>query len=1172
VQVDTAFTLNDWYSTDNWVRDNNELYPHIKYTSPTSVYEIYSTNDFWKFGAYGSDPEAKFLVTYPGLINCSGKTITYPILKGAILGQYENSGFSNITAPLFKTITGTVQDLKFSKCSAPITNLAKDNASFTYLSYTDCEFKEIQHKQKANNNLAGIAYEVQPSGNLRFSNIVFNSCKLNSNYSEKALNAGLLFANTVSSGTGNVNVSYVSANNAELCEIAFEGSNIGGFFGNANVGVSLVNSAFSLDANKLQLQIKTEEPKDQQANTLDADGTIVTTNVGYVGGAASEYVELNSVSVTQGNLEITGSKKDIVNNTINIGGLIGCVNSLKLNVHEQSALNGKDYFDANINVAGLFNELNIGGLVGRVQEQFNYEISDKNLIVSSNSSVIQATAGVKSTNIGGICGYAQNVNSVGNAYLVYNGDIVINQHEKSAEDVYVGGLFGYLAESNKIENLIHNGAIVFNAEVSNNATYYIGGIVGVNKGTLTISDVYAVGDISLFGSYNNGQEEVIFKLNNTENTYVGGIIGQNQNNATFKEDIYSLTCISYMPKLDQNGKNLVFADAVTNNTKELEGLANVQYASNLNLCVSNVKDSNDENSQNKLYKDIITNITNSEDGAEVIEIFGNIKGSKLNPVMFTALNAEPEIEGIYSSSVENDVKVIQGEPTTRRRVFINYNLEGYEIKEPISLTNAVMFSDGGIIYSNYTPFNLINANSAVSGIIAKVKIEKNTYNKYISYAGFANENQGTIFTCSVEEPINYYLNPEFPQTDFYAELKVTTSGNVAGFVSKNSGYIFGSNSNTHISINTNVSSFTVAGFVADNLGIVESSYAHGYASVIDSGQVENLDLFAKNTEVIEDGEAVAEGKVIDCYTIFANQVGAVTNITVSDGCVYEEMGVETGVAKGRNKDVLYNSLPNFSDKAKELFSAENGLNFNYPYLGAGAFAELKYTKKDTKFSKSTTEITDDVDSGSTMAYYEHKEEGDSVMAISTISSLANLTSGEEGNIKDYVLTRNLNLGYLVEVAKEYTWTAPLKDTLSYVKIDGYNKFLRNVNLTGSSLINKIDVNAEISNLNFENVLLNNSNGIINQNYGTIKNVSVTGEVELALATERTIGTLVASNIGKLDFVNLRARISEKVDDTTAGIKNNFSFGGIAGINTGEINSCEIQNTSTSLVLSGHYNI
>jgi len=139
--VDIAFTNFDWYETGNWSRDAGEVYPHIRFVVPTTVYDIYDKNDFWKFSFYGSNPEAKFIVRSEEPIDCTGWVITYSLIKGSITGMYPNSGFKNLAVPLFTKASGEkISNLVFVNCSAPFVEVAEGTTKFSYLSYTGCTF------------------------------------------------------------------------------------------------------------------------------------------------------------------------------------------------------------------------------------------------------------------------------------------------------------------------------------------------------------------------------------------------------------------------------------------------------------------------------------------------------------------------------------------------------------------------------------------------------------------------------------------------------------------------------------------------------------------------------------------------------------------------------------------------------------------------------------------------------------------------------------------------------------------------------------------------------------------------------------------------------------------------------------------------------------------------
>lgn len=1147
--VDIAFTNFDWYETGNWSRDAGEVYPHIRFVVPTTVYDIYDKNDFWKFSFYGSNPEAKFIVRSEEPIDCTGWVITYSLIKGSITGMYPNSGFKNLAVPLFTKASGAkISNLVFVNCSAPFVEVAEGTTKFSYLSYTGCTFagKVKGSGESAVNNYGGIAYEIS-AYNIDFTGITFTDCVFSGAEDvEHQSNIGFLFATTTASTStsANINITGVTIKNADATDKIIsakvtKNSNIGLLYGTSEVKTNIQNISITA---KLEVEVAGFEA--EAAASATGPEVVGLTSIGLIAGY-SKVAELKNISIEKGStIQTTGVDEDGIENNeqVAVGGLVGKANIFRFatEADDGDTSQGINYFANNIKVTGTQKASYVGGVVGYIAaasetEGFINSMTNDHIMVGSietTYALLEVSLAKETTCVGGIVGFAGAFNSsTSQKYLMYNGNIVIDQTEQADSDetryAYIGGVIGQLGEAgteraSELNKVVYSGTINFKGtEVS--PTYYIGGIIGSveEDNTAHLTDVFAIGDISLNGKNGNVTSE--------EDGFVGGIIGQVQDGATAKmQTVVSLATI--YNKHEYDGENLVIdfsIDAIANKhtraTIEI-GDNDVAYAINVTLCTTNLNDGKTSSDptfiDNVNYNKVVgQEATNAKIPSDIKEIYSKYS-TKLDPIVYDNAMDSSSFDAICSlnDETENHRKFVGKDEYRRAYIYLS-NAESLDLERRISLQNAFMFSDGGIFYTERTPFNTIDANSVVSGIVAKVKITNNDNGQ----SGFANKNDGIIYMCSAQEPFVYFEDTASTsiRTELFGYIKASKVGNFAGFVITNNGYIFGSNSNMQIEATANIKA---AGFVYNNTGTIEYSYSSGYVNLETSGAIGAIDVFATNSGIVDTDS---------CYSIFSN-LASTSSSNNSD--------VRTSSDEIENASMGDDSL--YGAELNDIMASKLWFNDYYPVLLNGEFAsdDFNYIRRANIVYKHTNSITI---SGLTedVVYFNEIKEGaadddgdgsaDEYIVIPNIKAFTEIESNY-----NYVLARDLNLGY--DTGKIYS--ASLLDTFDNGILHGYGHSITNGKFTGANAIKTIGSGATVERLSIETLTLKDSTGFIGTNKGLITNVNINKEIVVE-ASETGItnkGVLVGRNEGTLRLIQASAQVS------LSGALEEYYFGVVAG--------------------------
>ncbi|MBR4745756.1 MAG: hypothetical protein IK070_03520, partial [Clostridia bacterium] len=365
-------------------------------------------------------------------------------------------------------------------------------------------------------------------------------------------------------------------------------------------------------------------------------------------------------------------------------------------------------------------------------------------------------------------------------------------------------------------------------------------------------------------------------------------------------------------------------------------------------------------------------------------------------------------------------------------------------------------------------------------------------------------------------------------TVFYGVLSVNKrTSAIGGFVQNNYGYIFGSFSNMHIS---NLGGKTsVGGFVYSNNGVMDYCYASGYATTDTDS---SFDIFAYNEG---DGSAIKS----TCYSLFApfvsgnlstesETINHFTQITNKGSVSYEADAIEYYfVGDTTNVDVLYGKTD-----TSGYYACKEKYNAKYPVL-YNKFEGLDYVRQSSYVYPHTTTANK---SGlvNEYVYYNNNKVDTKFMIVPTATAFIKMKSGASAALKNYVITRHMNFGYMGfnsennrgSIKNTLEADGSIISELDFINIDGQNHSIMNLQLgkcdedglqNGKNLIGVLDSNAKLYDLRFQNLTLYDSTGIIGENYGTITGVIIAGNINYSTYTHTEddcyFGTLVGKNYG-----------------------------------------------------------
>ncbi|MBE7082149.1 MAG: hypothetical protein E7378_00495 [Clostridiales bacterium] len=1145
--MDTNFRENGWYENNNWSRDINEEYPHILFTNPNMDRTIKSIADFHKFIEDGHNPNVTFYVI--DMVDCNGWNLTLNAMRAQIIGTKSEYGFKNLSVPLFTSVHNKISNMTFDNCSAPIAQTAI-LATFENLIYKDCS-----HSTGKDGNLGVVVHKVEHQA--VFNGISFTKTERNS-LTASNVNAGYLFGYS----SGSVSINDIRFDEATMsAEITQYGEkSIGLLYGQSTGSATIAN--VDVDNSGLSgVSISNDE-----ANV----------NVGYlVGSSATLDIVYDTISITDP--IYTFDDEPLEANQLTVGGIVGSVSAkLTISIGDTTATTSSQFIatveDFNID-ASASKTLIAGGVVGWVKE---ISVANTNIIVGyaeeqedkTHYADYTYTLAEKNNYIGGVAGQAEKITTRDEKIIAFYGDIIIVGG--NAESMNIGGIVGYLPNKSEISNVYYEGTISFehaSTSTENIAIQIqnanIGGIIGKTNNSITLTNALASGEILLAKDGDN----VIFDTGNA-----GGVIGLCDGSTTLK-NIYAVTTI--FNKISSNNLKLNSIDAIINivngKTPTFSKAEDDTGAETANSSVIFSSGINLEPTKHHLIaenKALIDNISTTH--PELSTFVGNAKGL-ITSAGATGTKFAPT--STESCNFDDAKQAFECKSDDIRKLYVSLPKE---VEHAVILKNAFLISTQEVHYSTITPIHEIDTDSVVSNVNVAVYIdiqqESNTTNfADHNKAGFANENAGIIYGCSVRETLNKYYN-ETKQTLFHGYIN--NGAPASGFVYTNTGRIFASNANIKIAVNNQ----SVSAFVFENSGSIEYCYVSGEAEAKFLG-TNTLDEYkADTTKTIPNVYLFTAGDspVDSCYTIF--KCSYAKDTMPSSGCLYEADACEWGTSTTK----LYGNAPQGADEEdwnyKGYYDCDINYNYNYPTISAGMFATMTSLKRDTRVCYDGAKYVKYVAESPANRYYQ-------IPNITVFSDIDNKivdsrtvnTYGTDTDAGEFVMISDLDLNY--------TKTSPNNkaniSALTGLILDGNYHTINNIFLKDQSMFAELTSSA-VRNIIFNNIVLDNSTGLIktiSDSATTLNNLKITGNVQLKSMPEatyttseiddnidgdfisisdNTIGILVGSNAGIItkceNFANI---VSYEINSQTNTIVNyqntkNFAVGGLVGTNTGTI--------------------
>ena len=749
-------------------------------------------------------------------------------------------------------------------------------------------------------------------------------------------------------------------------------------------------------------------------NSIENSGFVA---VGGVIGSSGARLTINA-TLTVGS-ETTNNKIE-VNSGVNdnyTGGVVGYINK------NAATISGTVHVYTNINVTGK--NLRAGGIVGHVYVENEKAEAGKGTIVA----------------IGNSEGDEQN--------FTFNGDIDATITTGGDNNVYLGGIVGYLIGANskeytKVENgvntVLSNQSKIDKASFKGGAIYVkkgnstpitisslnVGGLVGYMSHTF-LKGGYVSGSIQIdlgndtddtittaniggvVGSVNGGEENNYVGVTGTKswgniklenkmnvtNLYIGGVVGIAASGTWWRFGGNRTLTSIYNINLGTKNK--------ADNIRALVGSAPDVVNSGNKGVSTGEKDNTLSNSYSHMFnlavdkEDFGSNSSTLSDSEFIVnnkDLFGKnlITGSKLKP---KNINSSSQ----FGTNEAFDIK----------------NMKYYIANGDISLKNALIYANAHLIGNGKTWEVSTDGKSGTpiktnDGYVSGFKFVLNS--NYVlengsSLAtdapnGVANINNGVIFANSVEV---------FNKDNSYEESHQTNSIN-SGVVGTNNGLI--SDTGAILQIKN-----ALAGFVFENNGTILNSYVNG---VVHNGAMYSFNGTKDNAGYVSNCyTTIRQGGVIDSET-GANPIfnGALNNVYYDrNGVETEQTGPEKKTTNAMSAYNDSNTNANFVTSINNIitrFGSDVSFNFGYPMLNAGAYKDCGYLKVSTGNKIPNVGKLEQIQSGS-IKYVEIITNLDyQTSGIENLTQISSISTFEGNNYSINNIPGNTNGGFFVMLA------------------------------------------------------------------------------------------------------------------------------------------------------------
>lgn len=762
----------------------------------------------------------------------------------------------------------------------------------------------------------------------------------------------------------------------------------------------------------------------------------------YVGGLAGE------ANGAFGNIKINAKDKNLINVKVqsnstfisSIGGLIGYTSGLTTTINEENNINGSILVNNSIENSGF---VAVGGVIGSSgagltinatltvgSETTNNKIEVNSGVndnytggvvgyINQNAATISGTVHVytninvtgKNLSAGGIVGYVDVANAdavagegtivaIGNSEgdeqnFTFNGDIDATITTGGDNNVYLGGIVGYLIGANskeytKVENgvntVLSNQSKIDKASFKGEAIYIHKG----NSAEITISSLNVGGLVGymnhtfLKGGYVSGSIQIDLG-NDTDDTKVtitnanvGGVVGSvnggEENNYVGVTGTKSWGNIKLENKM--NVTNLYIGGVVGNATvgtwwrfggnRTLTSIYNtnlgtVNNADNIRALVGSAPDvvnsgnnglstGEDDNTLDNSYSHMFNLAVDKED-------FGS-NSSTLSDSEFIVNNKDLFGKDLITGSKLKPENINSSSQFGTNEAFDIKNMKYYIANGDISLKNALIYANAHLIGNGKkwevstdgksgTPIKTNDGYVSGFKFILKSKYVLENSNSLENAApnGIANINNGIIFANSVEV---------FNKDNSYEESHQTNSIN-SGVVGTNNGLI--SDTGAILQIKN-----ALAGFVFENNGTILNSYVNG---VVHNGAMYSFNGAKDNAGYVSNCyTTIRQGGVIDSET-GANPIfnGTLNNV------YYDRNGVETEQSNATKQTTgemsRYDSSTTPINNSRfvsnlnvsiERFASDYKYNFGYPMLSGGVYTDYTYMQVSTGEGTNTSPL------------------------------------------------------------------------------------------------------------------------------------------------------------------------------------------------------------------------
>lgn len=924
----------------------------------------------------------------------------------------------------------------------------------------------------------------------------------------------------------------------------------------------------------------------------------------FTGTASTTYINDSTIN-SRNSIRIEG-KEDQENSSINIGSIVGYASASVNRID----INGKIMSSADFLVIATTSDVNVGGIVGRVDESKSVSVEGlgSGELIRYDGGLFSNSNNVK---FGGIIGsYTKAValtiddSGLSISNTSFGGVFKVLGSNSNDANVTAGGSLGYVNISNsansakiKLSNNYNYGDVFvqYDENLKALSEYNFGGLVG----NTSLADYTGTNEnYSLVTSHNSRYE-------NTEGT-AHALFGKGvpNSNTLGAQNYYSHT-VSLL--VDDLG---VDAGYYTNYSSSNFGYGN-NCSINRNL-IDTMKKAIVINAMagTKLNPKVLSSNSESDSTQESSPIISLNLGTNFNGITYYVIgNSENGIESFVNNTIVGDNIAIIGDGHN-----INYSLNNTQDK----------------IYSF---IDKLSGYSFVSGIVLNVDIKvddaketkvENGVTETRYYAGLVSElsDQAMVYASQVKGTIDIgsYIEDE-------EETDVTSNkANVSGLVGNmTGGKIFDSSTAVDIIYrakeNGNMYGIVALNDDSNTLNkIIENTYATGSLTTYINANIYAFTNGANNTKInnsytitkIDWNDYTKESNVPENGTRFSVFGNKKFSSYILENAFYDKNALNVNVSNQDGIDTsninyvtegvtIYSDIENKNTEDKdtmkvtsefsvqELFGKNTSdswewsynFNYNYPtlkygYLKLSSYAtqnnpendEEKYSYDDYVLKYEYTRLSNNQipDANDTKAFYMIPNAG----VLSNINNTYEENGNKKGLTKNFVLMYDIELKY-----SDYDRTKTLGDFTG--KFDGQEKTILGLN---NSLFTKVGTNQTnindvyVRNLRLTEAEIVNGDGLLAKdiNMATISNITLSGSITDSEKTDDEHGAL-ANRLtgGSIDTVTNLTRINLTTDalQVAAGGLIGFMNGGqiLYSGNYGPIN-VEIGQENTSNFVGG----